>query len=284
MLISDCALLGAAGARPPVGAALTASVSTGGFAGEGDDPAQTLQDLQAFAATEEGRAMMGRSGQPARVRILATYMRAGVLYVLVEDRGRQPIAGVEPRFWRAFMEVNGRMAALSVLGFQGERPRRPGGAEPARRLRRRHPAGERPRLRWRHPTPAASQASSSSKASPGWCSFATVARRSSPRPTASPPRDGGCRTRSTPGSTPPRSPSSSPASPIEVRARNQRFADDLASRRRRGLAPSPTPSRADGRRRQGPRRRNPHHCHAVIIGPLPAHAAEGSPVVSPEVV
>ena len=119
MLISDCALLGAAGARQPVGAALTASVSTGGFAGEGDDPAQTLEDLQDFAATEEGRAMMGRSGQPARVRILATQMRAGVLYVLVEDRGRQPIAGVDPRFWRAFMEVNGRMAALSVLDFQG---------------------------------------------------------------------------------------------------------------------------------------------------------------------
>ena len=42
-----------------------------------------------------------------------------MLYVLVEDRGPQPIAGIDRRFWRAFLEVKGRMAALSVLGFEG---------------------------------------------------------------------------------------------------------------------------------------------------------------------
>ena len=40
-----------------------------------------------------------------------------MLYVLVEDRGRLPIAGIDRQFWRAFLEVNGRMTALSVLGF-----------------------------------------------------------------------------------------------------------------------------------------------------------------------
>ena len=42
-----------------------------------------------------------------------------MLYVLVEDRGRQPIAGIDRQFWRAFLEVNGRMTVLSVLGFEG---------------------------------------------------------------------------------------------------------------------------------------------------------------------
>ena len=40
-----------------------------------------------------------------------------MLYVLVEDRGRLPIAGIDRQFWRAFLEVNGRMTVLSVLGF-----------------------------------------------------------------------------------------------------------------------------------------------------------------------
>jgi hypothetical protein len=121
VLMTDCRLLGAGGGSgvPAMGAALTASVSTGGLAGEGDDPAQTLEEMREFAPTPEGRAMLGRSGQPGSVRILATHTRRDVFYVLVEDRGRQPIQGIDRRFWRAFLEVNGRMTALSVLGFEG---------------------------------------------------------------------------------------------------------------------------------------------------------------------
>ena len=120
VLMSDCGLMGnAPGQRPPVGAAMTASVSTGGFAGEGDTAAGSLEDLQAFAATREGRAVLGRSGQPDRVRIVNTQLSGGVLYVLVEDRGAQPIAGIERQFWRAFLEVNGvGPAKLEAYGDQ----------------------------------------------------------------------------------------------------------------------------------------------------------------------
>ena len=147
VLMSDCRLLAGNtgdGKRPPAGAAMTASVSTGGFAGEGDTAAGSLEELQEFAATREGRAVLGRSGQPERVRIVNTQLSGGVLYVLVEDRGAQPIAGIERQFWRAFLEVNGRLVALSMLGFQGAGPGPPGGAEPARRPRPRHP-GRQPR-------------------------------------------------------------------------------------------------------------------------------------------
>jgi hypothetical protein len=119
VLMSDCALLGARGADAAVGAALTASVSAGGLAGEGDDPAQSLSGLAEFVATPEGRQVLGRSGRSDAVRILATETRRGVLYLLVEDRGPQPIAGIDRRFWRAFLDLNGRMAVLSVLGFEG---------------------------------------------------------------------------------------------------------------------------------------------------------------------
>ena len=123
VLMSDCALLGQkAGRGAPVGAALTASVSSGGLGGEGDDEASTLDDLQDFLDTADGRAMLGRSGRGDRVRVLSKQLRGDVLYVLVEDRGQQPIAGIDPRFWRAFLEVNGRMTVLSVIGFEGTGP------------------------------------------------------------------------------------------------------------------------------------------------------------------
>jgi hypothetical protein len=120
VLMSDCATLGAgAGTRQPFGGALTASVSAGGLGGEGDDEAATLADLQDFLDTPDGLALVGRSGRSDRVRILARVSKADVLYVLVEDRGALPIAGIDRQFWRAFLEVNGRMTVLSVLGFEG---------------------------------------------------------------------------------------------------------------------------------------------------------------------
>lgn len=126
VLMSDCALLGKQGAgrggRAPVGAALTASVSSGGLGGEGDDEAATLDELRDFLDTADGRALVGRSGRANRVRILSTQLKDDVLYVLVEDRGQQPIAGIDPRFWRAFLEVNDRMTVLSVIGFEGTGP------------------------------------------------------------------------------------------------------------------------------------------------------------------
>jgi hypothetical protein len=119
VMVSDCALLGAEGVlsegdAEPVGAVMTASVSAAPFA-----PVAAMPDLERFVATPAGRAALGRSGRGDRVRVLATRTRNDVLYVLVEDRGPQPIAGIEPRFWRSFLEVEGRMTVLSVLGFEG---------------------------------------------------------------------------------------------------------------------------------------------------------------------
>jgi hypothetical protein len=118
VLMSDCGLLaGRGGGRKPVGAALTASVSAGGLTGEGDTG--SLDEIAEFAGTADGRAVLGRSGRPDQVRVLATHRQDGVLYLLIEDRGPLPIAGIDRQFWRAFLEVDGRMAALSVLGFTG---------------------------------------------------------------------------------------------------------------------------------------------------------------------
>jgi len=121
VLMSDCDLLSGqpASRTDIVGAALTASISNGGLGGEGDDPVQSLADLQEFVDTGEGKALLSRSGQSNGVRILSTMQHGDVLFVLVEDRGRQPIAGVEQQFWRAFLELGDRLVVLSVLEFEG---------------------------------------------------------------------------------------------------------------------------------------------------------------------
>ena len=120
VLMSDCSLLGGAKTgKRPIGAALTASVSNGGIAGEGDSETGTLDDLEDFAATADGRAVLSRSGEAERVRVLSKVKSGDVLYVLIEDRGKLPVAGIDRTFWRAFFDVNGRMVALSELGFEG---------------------------------------------------------------------------------------------------------------------------------------------------------------------
>lgn len=122
VMVSDCGLLGQPGGRtPPVGAVMTASISANpDLVAEGGDT--TLDDLEAFLGTPRGRALLGRSGDGGATRILQTTRQGDILYVLVEDGGQQPMPGVEDRFWRAFMTVNGRMAALSIQGFQGASP------------------------------------------------------------------------------------------------------------------------------------------------------------------
>jgi hypothetical protein len=122
VMVSDCALLGHPnGNTPPVGAVMTASISGNpDLVSEGGDA--TLDDLETFLATERGLSTVGRSGDAARTRILQSSRAGDVLYVLVEDRGPSPLTNVEPRFWRAFMTVNGRMAALSIQGFDGASP------------------------------------------------------------------------------------------------------------------------------------------------------------------
>lgn len=119
-LLTGCAPLGGAGAEAGrQGVALTASISDGTLA-QPESGADGLSELRAFAATREGRSALGRSGQPGQVRILATETNGGVYYVLVEDRGTPPVAGLDTQFWRAFLDVKGRAVALSTLGFTGE--------------------------------------------------------------------------------------------------------------------------------------------------------------------
>lgn len=124
VLMSDCALLAGTPqgrGEAPLGAAFTATLLPGSLAGEGAAPAAGIEGLDEFVATREGRAMLAGSGRAADVRILRTATGDGALFVLVEDRGGAPMPGVSPRFWRAFVALDGRFAVLTALPFENGR-------------------------------------------------------------------------------------------------------------------------------------------------------------------
>ena len=112
VLLGDCGLLGKApeGARPK-SAVLTASLDASG--------AGSVAGIRRLAETAAGRALVGQSGSGAGVKILATREAGGAIFLLVEDPGRKPVPGLKSRFWRGFLDIDGHLAVLSVLAFEG---------------------------------------------------------------------------------------------------------------------------------------------------------------------
>lgn len=121
VLMTDCALLAGTvnPARPPLGAAFTATILPGSLGGEGSAQAASLDGLRDFVGTAEGRAILG--GGAEGVRLLRAVPGEGALFVLVEDRAGPPMPGVSARYWRAFVALDGRFAVLSALPFESGR-------------------------------------------------------------------------------------------------------------------------------------------------------------------
>ncbi len=122
VLMTDCALLSGAvdPARPPLGAAFTATILPGNLAGEGSAPSASLDGVREFVGTPEGRAMLG-GGAGRDVRVLRTAPGDGALFVLIEDGAGPPMPGVAARYWRAFVALDGRFAVLTALPFESGR-------------------------------------------------------------------------------------------------------------------------------------------------------------------
>ncbi|MEO0913754.1 MAG: hypothetical protein AAFY59_12315 [Pseudomonadota bacterium] len=111
LLFGDCAVLnGVAAEGAPVAAVISASISEEGVPG-------SLADLRAFLVEGPGVVTLGRSGLPDQVRVRASAVRDGVLYIKIEDRGPSPIPGAAPVFWRGFFEAGERLVIGTVNGF-----------------------------------------------------------------------------------------------------------------------------------------------------------------------
>src|SRR5690625_3854738 len=118
VLIGDCALSsGGADLSSGIPGITTVSISGDpGFGSRGASAAD-LSALERYLATPEGRALLGRGGDGGEVSIVETRREGNTLFVLVEDRTEQAVPLLATRFWRGFVELNGRLAVVTVSGF-----------------------------------------------------------------------------------------------------------------------------------------------------------------------
>lgn len=77
-----------------------------------------LGDLERFLGTPAGLASVSRGGKAETVTIRETRQIGDALYVLVEDRDPEALPMLDQRFWRAFVELNGRMVLVTLSGFR----------------------------------------------------------------------------------------------------------------------------------------------------------------------
>ncbi|MEM9148537.1 MAG: hypothetical protein AAGC57_20440 [Pseudomonadota bacterium] len=124
-VVADCigedgaAIDAAAGTLPPsFGGLLAISISGEPmFAGE-TGRATALRRLRDFLGTAPGLALLGRNGSGASVELVDARQIGDALYVHVHDSQEDALALFAPGFWRAFVELNGRLAMVTVSGFR----------------------------------------------------------------------------------------------------------------------------------------------------------------------
>lgn len=96
------------------------SVSVSGepmFAGE-DGRAAAIRDLRDFLGTAPGLAMLGRNGSGETVELVEARQVGDALYVHVRDSYGGELDLLAPDFWRAFVQLNGRLTMVTVSGFR----------------------------------------------------------------------------------------------------------------------------------------------------------------------
>lgn len=118
VLLGNCAAIARAPRQPQpqVRALLTAAVQELGTVSIREQGAQ----VAAFLKTEEGRALLSRSGDAASVGILNTRKSGDVLYLHAYDKSPGYAPGMSAEQWRAMFDVDGAIVSLTVLGFEDD--------------------------------------------------------------------------------------------------------------------------------------------------------------------
>ena len=125
IFLSDCAANPGEGptiARVPISAVLTASISNKGLPEATGGMGPALAQLEAFLQTPFGQLTLSKSRNPDTLNVLSITRTDNAVYAFIQDATPTTHTGESPRFWRAFTEVNGRLAALSATGYNAADP------------------------------------------------------------------------------------------------------------------------------------------------------------------
>lgn len=124
VLFGACAALTGEGRLPPRRALLSAAVSP---PGDGPLVASDPAALVGFFESEAGRALLSRSGEAARVRLIRSEVRDGVLWLRLSDTSPFEGAEVAADYWRAVFDVGPHVVSLAAIPL-ARRPLAPEGA------------------------------------------------------------------------------------------------------------------------------------------------------------
>lgn len=111
VLVADCP---AGTAHPAFPGILTVTVSADpGFTSD----AGGIDGFEALVTSPAGRRLLSRGNSHAPGRVLATRRIGDALYVLIEEEPNGAAEILQPRFWRAFVDLGGRLALVTLSGF-----------------------------------------------------------------------------------------------------------------------------------------------------------------------
>lgn len=120
VLFANCAALSNNPAAPQPAAPVVLTVAVSGAAPT-TPLAESFPQMQAFFASDAGRAALSRSGRAGSVEVLETQISDGMLLIKLSDRSQAGGPPVADEYWRAITGIGGRILSLSVLPLR-ERP------------------------------------------------------------------------------------------------------------------------------------------------------------------
>lgn len=116
VLLGNCAAISgrARAPQPDVPAILTATISgRSDIAGLLDG----LDALDGYVRSDEGRALLSRSGDADNVEILETRQIGGLFLLHARDTSAGAVIGAAQDYWRAYLNLGPRLATLTVLAL-----------------------------------------------------------------------------------------------------------------------------------------------------------------------
>lgn len=117
VLLGNCAAIANSRrvVQPAIPAVLTAAVAAPSAGGR---LADSMADLDAFFRSEDGLRLISRASDPATVTILDTQIEGEAFLLHATDTSAGAIDGVQPDYWRAYLDIGDRLATLSVIALE----------------------------------------------------------------------------------------------------------------------------------------------------------------------
>ena len=117
LLLGNCAIVSPSFRKqePKIKALLTATISSP--EGNIGTVADSVQSMDKFFRSENGRTALSRSSDPGTVEVLDTFHKDGIFYLRARDTSAGIVPGAAPDYWRAYFDLRGQLVSVSVIGF-----------------------------------------------------------------------------------------------------------------------------------------------------------------------